>query len=167
MNSVLNNNNNKKYSLISKNTQNNNQEFKNLNTNYIKEKLAVEWKDEEKIDFSEKNQHINYLKRTFNNIEIIKNSEKNDNLLINKNGYTLSNYSGQGESNNNYGNIRDNNRKQSIKHSQMNNENQNQNQTNNKKIVDPSQIYLTPTQKIYKTLNENMIFFNKYYSKKK
>jgi len=165
---------NKKFPLPAKTPINNltisNQEFKNLNTNYLKEKLTMEFKCQENTNNhnTERLEQISDLKKSPNDYKSVKQTEKNDNLLINKNNYLLSQSSGQREGSENQGN--NNNKKQKRRSSKMNFDSQNQNHNtkiSNYKVVDPSQIYLTPTQKIYKTLNDNILFFNKYYSKKK
>ncbi len=106
------------------------------------------------------------LRKTLSNYEVIKSSEKNDNLLINKNNYLLSQSSQRELSENK---INNKNNINVIKQNKTNSQKNINGQISkiDNKIIDPSHIYLTPTQKIYKTLNENIIFFNKYYSKKK
>lgn len=151
----------RKFSIVKNKTNNlaiSNQDFKNLNTNFLKEKLILDFKDKEKEkDNKEKNINniqIPLLKKTLNNFEVNIQQEKNENMnniiSLNKNGYTLSHSSGQGDNISNLGN----NIQQNIKMS-------------NKKGVDPTLIYMTPTQKIYKTLNDNILFYNKYNTKKK
>ena len=125
----------------------------------------MEYRNEDNIDNTERNQLIPLIKKTYNNIEVIKHTDRQDNFVVNKNGYTLSHSSAQGQGEG-IGNMVNINKKPTKKKSTISTDIQKSKISNNK-IVDPSQIYLTPTQKIYKTLNDNMLFFNRYHSKKK
>ncbi len=96
-----------------------------------------------------------------NRNEINNLSDKIDNISFNKTGYIISSY-GKEEGNMNG---------KRVKFSYNKNINLDENISNTKileqKLIDHSRLFFTPLQNTHKTINENILNQNKYYSKDK